>query len=146
VASSGRSFSDIGDTLDARVVSTSVLVFAEEESARAASNALAEVLDSDGLEDCLTSALGPMTEAGISIEEFRIDRPDYALDGAAGLHIQVEAVAFILPINLGIDVHIFNRGHALAMYLAFELNGEELAASNAELLAAFAQRVEEAQP
>ena len=53
--------------------------------------------------------------------------------------------AFILPIKLGIDIHIFNRGNALAMYLTLELSGEELASLNGDLLETLAGRIESAQ-
>ena len=145
IASSGRSFSIVGNTLSAQVVSSTVVVFEHSEDAAAASDALQTAFDADGVQNCLLSALGPINEAGLEIEEFRVDKPDYALDDSTGLHVQVDAVAFILPIQLGIDVHIFSRGNALAMYLALDLNGDDLAALHGDLLKTFAARVEDAQ-
>lgn len=145
IASSGRSFSIIGQTLSAQVVSTTVLVFADTADADAASNALQTAFDADGIEACLLSALGPISEAGIEINEFRVDRPDYALDDSTALQIKVDAVAFIVPIQLGIDIHIFDRGNALAMYLALQLNDEDLQPLHGDLLETFAGRVEDAQ-
>jgi hypothetical protein len=145
IATSGRSFSIIGETLSAQVISSTVLVFAESEDASAASGALQAAFDTDAIEACLLSALGPISEAGIEVDEFRVDRPDYALDDSTGLRISVDAVAFILPIELGVDLHIFDRGNALAMYLALELNADDLEAFHGGLLETFAGRVEAAQ-
>ncbi|MBT5773130.1 MAG: hypothetical protein HOH95_02025 [Dehalococcoidia bacterium] len=145
IASSGRSFAIVGDTLSAQLVSSTVLVFERSEDATAASEALQNALDTDGIQDCLLSAMGPIADAGIEIAEFTADRPDYALDDSTGLSIRVDAVAFILPIQLAIDVHIFDRGNSLAMYLALELNGEELQTLHGDLLEIFAGRVEDAQ-
>lgn len=145
LASSGRSYSNVGDTLSAQIVSSTVLVFEHSEDAAAAGDALQTAFDSDGIEDCMLSALGPVSEAGIEIKEFRVDKPEYALADSTGLHIQVDAVAFILPIQLGIDLHIFSRGNALAMYMALELNGDDLESLHGELLKTFAARIEDAQ-
>ena len=145
IASSGRSFSIVGQTLSAQIVSSTVLVFENSDDAAAASEALQSAFDADGIEDCLLSALGPISEAGIQVEEFTVITPDYALEDSTALRVQVDAFAFILPIKLGIDIHIFDRGNALAMYLALELNGEELESLNGDLLETFAERIESAQ-
>lgn len=145
LATSGRAFSIIGETLSAQVISSTVLVFADSEDASTASDALQAAFDPDSIEACLLSALGPISEAGIEVNDFRVDRPDYALDDSTGLRISADAVAFILPIELGVDLHIFDRGNALALYLALELNGEDLEAVHGGLLETFAVRVEEAQ-
>ena len=145
IASSGRSFAIVGDTLSAQIVSSTVLVFERSEDANTASEALQSAFDTDGVQDCLLSAMGPIADAGIEIDEFTADRPSYALDDSTGLSIRVDAVAFILPIQLAIDVHIFDRGNALAMYLALELNGEDLQTLHGDLLETFAGRLEDAQ-
>ena len=145
IASSGRSFAIVGDILSAQIVSSTVLVFERSEDANAASEALQDAFDTDGIQDCLLLAMGPIADAGIEIGEFTADRPEYALDDSTGLSIRVDAVAFILPSQLAIDVHIFDRGNSLAMYLALELNGEELRTLHGGLLETFAGRVEDAQ-
>lgn len=144
IVSSGRSFVIVGDTLSVQIVSSTVLVFERSEDANAASEALQDAFGTDGIQDCLLSAMGPIADAGIEIGDFTADRPDYALDNSTGLSIRVD-VAVILPIQLAIDVHIFDRGNALAMYLAFELNGEELQTLHGGLFKTFAGRVEDAQ-
>jgi len=145
LATSGRSFSIIGELLDAQVVSSTVLVFADSADAATASEALQSAFDGDAIEGCLLSALGPVSEAGIEVDEFRVDRPGYALEESTALHISIDAVAFILPIQMGIDLHIFDRGNALAMYLALELNGDNLDEVHGGLLQTFAGRLEGAQ-
>ena len=145
IASSGRSFSVIGDTLSAQIVSSTILVFEHSEDAAAAGDALQQAFAADGVEGCLLSALGPISEAGIEIGEFNVATPAYALDDSTSLRVEIDAFAFILPIQLAIDIHIFDRGNALAMYLALELNGEDLKALHGGLLETFAGRVEDVQ-
>jgi hypothetical protein len=87
IASSGRSFSIVGQTLSAQIVSSTVLMFAHSDNAAAASEALQSTFDADGIEDCLLSALGPISEAVIQMEEFTVITPDYALEYSTALWV-----------------------------------------------------------
>ena len=87
IASSGRSFSIVGQTLSAQIVSSTVLMFEHSDNAAAASEALQSAFDADGIEDYLISALGPISEAVIQMEECTVITPDYALEYSTALWV-----------------------------------------------------------
>jgi len=142
----GRSFTIAGQLLNFQAVSSSVVVFEEPEGAREAMALLEEAFSADSLESCILSAkLGTGGNSDIRISEFSLSTPSYALDDSTALTATIDAVAVILPVNLAVDLHAFQRGNALALYMGLELNSADLADEHAGLLATFANRVLEAQ-
>ncbi|MDA0351883.1 MAG: hypothetical protein O3A10_06695 [Chloroflexi bacterium] len=145
LATSSRTFSATGTLLNLKAVSTSVVVFADADGAAAAAGALGDAISADNLEGCIQAAFVPAGDNDIQIIEFTLARPSYALEGSTALSAQIDAIALILPINLTLDLHAFQRDSVLALYVAVQINTSDLTDEHAALLVAFANRVGEAQ-
>ena len=146
LAASGRSFTSAGQLLDFRAVSTSVVVFEDPAGAERAAALLEDAFSPDSLEDCILPAALPVgDDAGIRIVEFSLATPVYALDDSTALIATIDAIAVIIPINLTVDLHAFQRDNVLALYVGLQLNSNELAEEHAGLLTIFSNRVQDAQ-
>lgn len=145
LATSNRSFASAGQRLDFRAVSSSVVVFAEPAGAEQAAAILKEAFTPDSLEACITATALPIGGADIQIVDFSLATPAYALADSTALTATIQAVALIIPIELTIDLHAFQRDNALALYVGLELNSSDLAGEHAGLLTTLANRVQEAQ-
>lgn len=145
LATSNRSFASAGQLLDFRAVSSSVVVFAEPAGAEQAAAIINEAFTPDSLEACITATALPIGGADIQIVDFSLATPAYALADSTALSATIQAVALIIPIELTIDLHAFQRDNALALYVGLELNSSDLAGEHAGLLTTLANRVQEAQ-
>jgi hypothetical protein len=142
---SSRTFSAAGQLVNFKAVSSNVVVFDTSDGASDAAEALGEALSADNLEDCLQAAVLPAGDNGLQITDFSLSTPDYALEDSTALRVSVEATALIIPIKLSLDIHSFQRDHVLGLYVALELNSDDLEAANGQLLETFAERIETAQ-
>ncbi len=145
LATGSRTFTATGRLLNLDAVSSTVVVFEEASGAEDAAGVLEDAFSIDNLEDCIQQAIVPAGDDGLQIVEFSFTTPSYALADSTALAANIEAIALILPINVGLDLHVFQRGNVLALYVAVAVNSDELDDSHAELLATFANRIEEAQ-
>ena len=137
LATAGRSFTATGQLLNLQAVSTTVVVFENVDGAEQAAASLDDALSADNLEGCILAASIPVGDGGgVQIVEFSLSTPSYAL---------ADSTALILPINLSVDLHAFQRGNVLALYVGLEINSSALESEHAGLLTTFANRVGEAQ-
>ena len=146
LATSSRSFTAAGQLLNLQAVSTSVVVFEEADGARQAAALLEDSFSPDSLEGCIQASVAPIGDgAGIQIVDFSLSTPIYALDDSTALTATIDAIALIIPINISVDLHAFQRDNVLALYVGLEVNSSALAGEHAALLATFANRIAEAQ-
>ena len=145
LATQSRSFSSTGTLLNLDAVSATVAVFEETADAEAAAAIVEDAFAVDSLEACVQAAIGPAGDGGLQIVEFSFRTPGYALADSTALTATIGATALILPIGLSLDVHAFQRDNVLALYVAVAVNSDQLEGEHADLLATFANRIEDAQ-
>jgi len=145
LATASRTFTDVGQLLNLDALSATVVVFEEADGARDAAALLDAAFSADNLEGCIQAAIIPAGDDGLQIVEFSLTTPTYALSDSTALTASIEAIALILPVNVTIELHAFQRANVLALYVGVQINSERLSDEQAGLLATFVNRIEEAQ-
>ena len=145
LAVASRSFTSGSELFEVGAIASSVLVFAAADRASDALDALDEALDADRLEACVLATADLGEGEGFQITDFKLLKPDYALDGSVALRLEIRAVALILPIAVDVDLHAFQRNHVLAILLSAAINGDHDDEADAALLDTFEDRVVDAQ-
>lgn len=145
LATQSRTFSAVGQLLNLDAVSTTVAVFEQPVDAEAAATIVEDAFALDNLEACVQQAIVPAGDDGLQIVEFSFTTPSYALEDSTALTVNIGAIALILPVNVSLDVHSFQRDNVLALYVAVAVNSDQLKNEHATLLTTFANRIEAAQ-
>lgn len=142
---SSRTFTATGQLLNLDAVSSTVAVFEEASGAEDAAALVEDAFSIDNLEGCVQQAIVPAGDDGLQIVEFSFTTPSYALADSTALTAKIDAIALILPVNVSLEMHAFQRDNVLALYVAVTINSDELDDEHAGLLATFANRIEAAQ-
>lgn len=145
LSTQSRTFSAAGQLLNLDAVSATVAVFEKPADAEAAAAIVEDAFAIDNLEACVQQAIVPAGDDGLQIVEFSFTTPSYALEDSTALTVEIGAIALILPVNVSLDVHAFQRDNVLALYVAVAVNSDQLEDEHAALLTTFANRIEAAQ-
>ncbi len=150
LAEAERAFEFGGDeSLVIRNVQSSVSVLGTDEEVDAAFELLQEVMTADAMRPCFesifTEALAGGEEAGVTISSLDISDPETLVnEDAVGIAMDLEAIAFIIPINLHLEMHFWPEGPAAGQLLFMEMNSETLQDAAPEIIEAAGTRLAEA--
>jgi hypothetical protein len=142
LAEGERSFDAGGDSLVLRSVQTSVIVPAEPAEVEQGFEALREVFNVETLRPCFEEAFmeGFMSDGGdaegVAVTELAVTEPDTVIEGGVGITLQMEAAAFIIPIALHLEIHMWPEGPAVGSLMFMEMNSELLQENSADMLEA----------
>lgn len=148
LAEGERTFEAGGDSLVLRSVQTSVIVPEDPAEVEQGFAALREVFNAEALRPCFEEAFmegflgsdGADAE-GVAVTELALTEPGTVIEGGVGIALDVEAVAFIIPIALHLEMHMWPEGPAVGSLVFMEMNSELLEENAADMLGAARARL-----
>jgi|GEM_PF-3255983 len=148
LAEGERSFDAGGESLVLRSVQTSVIVPDDPAEVEQGFTALREVFNAETLRPCFEEAFmegflssdGADAE-GVAVTELALTEPETVIEDGVGIALDVEAVAFIIPIALHLEIHMWPEGPAVGSLMFMEMNSELLQENSADMLEAARTRL-----
>lgn len=138
LAEASRSFEFGGDqTLVARSVESGVAVPEDRSSIDDAFDLLREVFTADHVRPCFESSFQESMggeDVGVVISRFEVTEPARVKPEGVALALDLEAVAFIIPINMHMQMHFWPEGPAVGQLFLIELNSDTLATGSEAIL------------
>ena len=144
LAEGERSFDAGNGSLVLRSVETSVVVPEDPTEVEQGFAGLREIFNAERLRPCFEEAFmegfgGDAEEVGVT--ELALTEPDTLIEGGVGIALQMEAVAFIIPIALHLEIHMWPEGPAVGSLMFMEMNSELLQENSADILEAARTRL-----
>ncbi|MCB9482908.1 MAG: hypothetical protein H6675_02760 [Dehalococcoidia bacterium] len=148
LAETERSFDfDGGDSLVARSVQSSIAVPQDPKEIEAGFEALRKVMTADGVRPCFESAFTESLggeDSGVTISSIEVTDIEKVTEDGVAIGLDLQAVAFIIPINLHMEMHMWPEGPAAGQLMIMELNSETLKDASADIREAARTRLAEA--
>ena len=139
-----------GDSLVVRSVQSSVSVPADSADVEAGFEALRKVFNAETLRPCFEEGfMASFTEGsegaeGITVTELEVTEPATIARDGVGVALDFTAIAFIIPIELHLEMHFWPQGDAVGSLMIMEMNSELLRDGAADLLTAAEARLADA--
>lgn len=148
LAEGERTFDAGGDSLILRSVQAGVTVPADPDEVEAGFELLREVFNAETLRPCFeeafTEGLGAGEESGVVLSELSVTDAANIIEGGIGIAMDVQALAFIITIDLHLEIHMWPEGPAVGSLMMMEMNSTLLQDNQAAILTAARTRLADA--